>query len=96
MLGVTLFGIFLTPVFFYVIQRFGGKAAGPQTALATAPVPALDDPWPTSAKTVEIALEKLRQSPHDSETRRRAREALKKALKELNEQLRPAENTPHR
>jgi multidrug efflux pump len=23
MLGVTLFGIFLTPVFFYVIQRFG-------------------------------------------------------------------------
>ncbi len=24
MLGVTLFGIFLTPVFFYVIQRFGG------------------------------------------------------------------------
>jgi multidrug efflux pump len=25
MLGVTLFGIFLTPVFFYVIQWFGGK-----------------------------------------------------------------------
>ena len=24
MLGVTLFGIFLTPVFFYVLQRFGG------------------------------------------------------------------------
>jgi hypothetical protein len=24
MLGVTLFGIFLTPVFYYVIQRFGG------------------------------------------------------------------------
>jgi multidrug efflux pump len=23
MLGVTLFGIFLTPVFYYVIQRFG-------------------------------------------------------------------------
>jgi multidrug efflux pump subunit AcrB len=26
MLGVTLFGIFLTPVFYYVIQRFGKKA----------------------------------------------------------------------
>ena len=25
MLGVTLFGIFLTPVFYYVIQRFGGE-----------------------------------------------------------------------
>ena len=25
MLGVTFFGIFLTPVFFYVIQRFGGR-----------------------------------------------------------------------
>jgi len=24
MLGVTLFGIFLTPVFFYVLQGFGG------------------------------------------------------------------------
>jgi hypothetical protein len=24
MLGVTAFGIFLTPVFFYVIQGFGG------------------------------------------------------------------------
>src|SRR5262249_51701538 len=29
MLGVTLFGIFLTPVFFYVIQWFGGKPAVP-------------------------------------------------------------------
>ena len=26
MLGVTLFGIFLTPVFYYVIQRFGPPA----------------------------------------------------------------------
>ena len=25
MLGVTLFGIFLTPVFYYVIQWFGNK-----------------------------------------------------------------------
>ena len=27
MLGVTLFGIFLTPVFYYVIQRFSDKRA---------------------------------------------------------------------
>ena len=25
MIGVTLFGIFLTPVFFYVIRRFAGQ-----------------------------------------------------------------------
>ncbi len=36
MLGVTLFGIFLTPVFFYVIQWFGGKPKGGQP-----PAPAL-------------------------------------------------------
>ena len=29
MLGVTLFGIFLTPVFYYVIQRFGTKSPPP-------------------------------------------------------------------
>jgi multidrug efflux pump len=28
MLGVTLFGIFLTPVFFYVLQWFGRPPAG--------------------------------------------------------------------
>jgi multidrug efflux pump subunit AcrB len=28
MLGVTLFGIFLTPAFYYVIQRFGEGANG--------------------------------------------------------------------
>jgi multidrug efflux pump len=38
MLGVTLFGVFLTPVFFYVIQRFGapqhrGKPPEPLAAL---------------------------------------------------------------
>jgi len=26
MLGVTVFGVFLTPVFYYVLQRFGGRA----------------------------------------------------------------------
>jgi multidrug efflux pump len=29
MLGVTLFGIFLTPVFYYVLQRFGGVPMPP-------------------------------------------------------------------
>jgi multidrug efflux pump len=32
MLGVTLFGIFLTPVFYYVIQRFGKVRVGPPGA----------------------------------------------------------------
>jgi Cu/Ag efflux pump CusA len=31
MLGVTLFGIFLTPVFFYVISYFGGGESKPKT-----------------------------------------------------------------
>jgi multidrug efflux pump len=39
MLGVTLFGIFLTPVFFYVIQRFGRqKPAAPVTMAPEHPV----------------------------------------------------------
>jgi multidrug efflux pump len=32
MLGVTFFGIFLTPVFFYVIQWFAERRAGRQEA----------------------------------------------------------------
>jgi len=42
MLGVTLFGVFLTPVFYYVIQRFGGvkpAAAAPAVDAAHAPSP---------------------------------------------------------
>ena len=44
MLGVTLFGIFLTPVFFYVLQGLGGRrgngqpASGPDTH-PTGPAP---------------------------------------------------------
>jgi multidrug efflux pump len=79
MLGVTLFGIFLTPVFFYVIQWFGGAVA-PRVIPATTS----DEPWPNPAKTVEIVLEELRQNPRDDEARRRAREVLQKAIKELN------------
>jgi multidrug efflux pump len=36
MLGVTLFGIFLTPVFFYVLQWFGGEPATAASAAASA------------------------------------------------------------
>jgi Cu/Ag efflux pump CusA len=35
MLGVTFFGIFLTPVFFYVIQRFGRRPAASGTVFKT-------------------------------------------------------------
>jgi multidrug efflux pump len=42
MLGVTLFGVFLTPVFFYVLQRFGKpivKITPPSSSLSgTEPV----------------------------------------------------------
>jgi multidrug efflux pump len=43
MIGVTLFGIFMTPLFFYVIRRFTGRKA----ALATKP-----------SRTAEDSLEK--------------------------------------
>jgi multidrug efflux pump len=40
MLGVTLFGVFLTPVFFFVIARFGGtKSAAARPALVAATLP---------------------------------------------------------
>jgi hypothetical protein len=41
-MGVTLFGIFLTPVFFYVIQWFGGgqSPASPLLPAATPPAAA--------------------------------------------------------
>jgi hypothetical protein len=32
MLGVTLFGIFLTPVFFYVLQWLAGRREAPPVA----------------------------------------------------------------
>ena len=46
MIGVTLFGIFLTPVFFYVIRRFSGSRTPsyePATKKTTANVVPLDD-----------------------------------------------------
>jgi multidrug efflux pump len=42
MLGVTLFGIFLTPVFFYVIDRFG-KKHDQQPMTANGPMPTAID-----------------------------------------------------
>jgi hypothetical protein len=62
MLGVTLFGIFLTPVFFYVIQGLGSKK---KAAVRPAPVPPPDgkphdEPRPP-APTLE-ALEGLVRS----------------------------------
>ncbi len=91
MLGVTLFGIFLTPVFFYVLQWFGRQPSGD----AWVPVPASPEGsrWPTSVKQVEAALEALRQSPEDSEARRRTADALKSALHELHEQPDSADET---
>jgi hypothetical protein len=35
LLGVTLFGIFLTPVFFYVIRRFSRVPSAPVTGSET-------------------------------------------------------------
>jgi multidrug efflux pump len=41
MIGVTLFGLFLTPLFYYVVRRLVGHgAAKPATAVATSPAPA--------------------------------------------------------
>jgi Cu/Ag efflux pump CusA len=41
MIGVTLFGIFLTPVFYYVLTAFGRKQPSPKQAEAV-PHPALE------------------------------------------------------
>ncbi|HEX4072607.1 MAG TPA: hypothetical protein VHX68_15610 [Planctomycetaceae bacterium] len=41
MIGVTLFGIFLTPVFYYAVRRFGDRR-GPRES-ATQPTRALSD-----------------------------------------------------
>jgi multidrug efflux pump subunit AcrB len=43
MLGVTLFGIFLTPVFFYVVRRLTGRPAAVETALHAAPAPVAEE-----------------------------------------------------
>jgi hypothetical protein len=44
MLGVTIFGIFLTPVFYYVIVGLFGQPQAPATAAAAAPGPGAHEP----------------------------------------------------
>ncbi|HYT90902.1 MAG TPA: efflux RND transporter permease subunit [Gemmataceae bacterium] len=39
MIGVTLFGVFLTPVFFHVLMRLGGRTQAGATPVATTPAP---------------------------------------------------------
>ncbi|HZV04784.1 MAG TPA: efflux RND transporter permease subunit [Gemmataceae bacterium] len=89
MLGVTLFGIFLTPVFFFVIQRLGGKQISRKpVVVATESAPASNGLQEDSLKHVEIALEKLRQIPEDGEARSRVIVALKSVLHRLQEESR--------
>jgi multidrug efflux pump len=90
MLGVTLFGIFLTPVFFFVIQRLGGKQTTQKpVVLATesaASIPALNGLHEDSRKHFEITLEKLRQISEDDEARSRVIVALNSVLHQLQEE----------
>jgi Cu/Ag efflux pump CusA len=46
MLGVTFFGIFLTPVFYYVIQWFADRHGPPRTLAKAAPGPDVDGVHP--------------------------------------------------
>jgi multidrug efflux pump len=46
MLGVTLFGIFLTPVFYYVIQWFGDRRPGRAKAVPLLVEAGPASPWP--------------------------------------------------
>jgi multidrug efflux pump len=87
MLGVTLFGIFLTPVFSYVVQRLSKKEASRKpvvVAVEAADVQAKGES--DSVKRLAIALETLRQAPQDDEARGRIVVALQSALQELQEE----------
>jgi multidrug efflux pump len=42
MIGVTFFGIFLTPVFFYVIRRISGQGSPPAGEVVHATVPGVN------------------------------------------------------
>ncbi len=48
MIGVTIFGVFLTPVFYYVVEWFG--QSGQPTTSPAAPTPGSDSP-PVRPKT---------------------------------------------
>jgi multidrug efflux pump len=52
MLGVTVFGIFLTPVFYYVLEWLGGKSAGDKLPARAVPIPeAVTDKRPDGVVT---------------------------------------------
>ena len=53
MIGVTLFGIFLTPVFYYVVDWLSGGAKAPAVAGATS-VPVTDEAVPHAAAPTAI------------------------------------------
>jgi hypothetical protein len=60
MLGVTLFGVFMTPVFYYVLQRFGGLpvrpgAAHPATPITSPPIPGVGPQTDHAPVTIESA-----------------------------------------
>ena len=46
MLGVTFFGIFLTPVFYYVIQGYAERRAAGSMAAPAVPIPDVDESEP--------------------------------------------------
>jgi hypothetical protein len=99
MLGVTLFGIFLTPVFYYVLQWFGRKKViVPRPILMEAPPPvgfaSPDGFWQASVQQVEDALKALRQAPEDGDALRRAADSLQIALTKLHEHTTPADDLP--
>jgi hypothetical protein len=58
MLGVTLFGIFLTPVFFYVIRRFSRVPA------AQPPAPPAPELPPVTLARPSVPETSVREVPH--------------------------------
>ena len=53
MLGVTFFGIFLTPVFYYVIQWFAERRAAGSTSATAALSPSVDGAQPEQRENSE-------------------------------------------
>jgi multidrug efflux pump len=84
MLGVTLFGVFLTPVFYYVIQWFGSGTT-PVHPFALPDASTNGQPL-TPVQQVEDALKALRQAPEDITAKQRAASALAHALQQLRGQ----------
>ena len=62
MIGVTLFGIFLTPVFFSVIMKFFGENKGKTEAPASSRV---DEPRAARSVAIAADLQRRQRFPHD-------------------------------